>query len=105
MKSAAIAAILAVVAVPVTVQGMQAPARAPAELPDHRIVVLDELELDMAPAETRYCDASVPTGSRLGAVRRCRTKTEREQARQEARTTVERIQAMKPTLCAPPNPC
>lgn len=85
MKFAAIAAMLAVVGVPVTVQGMQAPTR--------------------APAEKRYCEANVPTGSRLGAVRRCRTKAEREQARQEARTTVERIQSMKPTLCAPPNPC
>lgn len=85
MKSAAIAAILAVVAVPMTVQGMQAPAK--------------------APTEKRYCEVNQPTGSRLGAVRRCRTKAEREQAKQEARTTVERIQAMKPTLCAPPNPC
>jgi hypothetical protein len=85
VKSAAIAAILAVVAVPMTVQGMQAPTK--------------------APAEKRYCEVNQPTGSRLGAVRRCRTKAEREQAKQEARTTVERIQAMKPTLCAPPNPC
>jgi hypothetical protein len=51
--------------------------------------------------EKRYCEVNLPTGSRLGAVRRCRTKSEREAAKAEARNTVDRIQAMKPTLCGP----
>jgi hypothetical protein len=52
-------------------------------------------------SEKCYCDVNQPTGSRLGAVRRCRTKSERDAAKQEARNTVDRIQVMKPTLCGP----
>ncbi len=86
MKLALIAATIAVVAVPIAVLGAEGPAR-------------------VAPAEKRTCDINVPTGSRLGGVRRCRTAAEREAARQEMRQVVDRIQAMKPTLCAPPKPC
>ena len=81
MKLPAIAAMLAVVAVPIAVQGAEQPAP-PA-------------------AEKRYCDVMQPTGSRLGAVRRCRTKAERDQAKQEARQVAERIQSMKPSMCGP----
>ena len=78
---------IAVIAVPIAVQGAQVP---PRTAPDHA---------------KRTCQVNVPTGSRLGGVRRCRNAEEREAARQEARTTVDRIQAMKPVICAPPHPC
>jgi hypothetical protein len=85
VKLTAIAAAIAVIVVPMAVQGTQAPTT--------------------APQEKRVCEINLPTGSRLGGVRRCRTKAEREQAKQEARTIVERIQAMKPTICTPQTPC
>jgi hypothetical protein len=82
-----LATAIAVVAIPIAVQGAEAPRRT-------------------APNQAkRTCEVDVPTGSRLGGVRRCRNAEEREAARQEARTTVDRIQAMKPVFCAPPNPC
>ena len=86
MKLAAIAAAIAVVTIPIAVQGAQGPAKA-------------------GPPEKRTCEVNVPTGSRLGGVRRCRTAAEREEAKQEARTVVDRIQSMKPTLCTPQRPC
>ena len=86
MKLAAIAAAIAVITVPLAVQGAQAPLRS-------------------ASVEKRTCDVAMPTGSRLGGVRRCRTAAEREAAKQEARTVVDRIQAMKPTICTPQQPC
>lgn len=45
----------------------------------------------------RTCTVTRTTGSRLGGVRRCRTQAEVDQARQEDRQVVERIQSMKPT--------
>ena len=75
MKLPISAALLAVIAVPLFVQnaeGQTAP-----------------------PTEKRYCEVSQPTGSRLGGVRRCRTKAERDAAKQEARNTTERIQSGK----------
>ena len=86
MKLVAIAAALAVVAVPLAVQGAQPPAKSGAP-------------------EKRTCEVNTPTGSRLGGIRRCRTAAERETAKQEARAVVDRIQAMKPTLCTPQQPC
>ena len=86
MKLAAVAAAIAVVTVPLAVQGAQGPARS-------------------TPVEKRTCEVNTPTGSRLGGVRRCRTAAEREAAKQEARTVVDRIQAMKPTICTPQQPC
>jgi hypothetical protein len=68
------AAILAVVAVPFAVQGAEGQA---------------------APSEKRYCEVNQPTGSRLGAVRRCRTKAERDAAKAESRRVVDRIQSGK----------
>jgi hypothetical protein len=86
VKLAAVAAALSVIAIPLAVQGAQAPSSS-------------------SSIEKRTCDVNVPTGSRLGGVRRCRTASEREAAKQEARTVVDRIQAMKPTLCQPNQPC
>ena len=85
MKLPVLAAALAVIAIPIAVQGAEGPSR-------------------NANAK-RTCDVNLPTGSRLGGIRRCRTAEEREQAKQEARTVVDRIQAMKPTLCTPQRPC
>ena len=77
MKLKAIAAaMVAVVSVPLAVQGADGQTARPA-------------------AEKRTCEVSTPTGSRLGAVRRCRSKSERDAAKAESRTTVERIQSGK----------
>lgn len=75
MKLKAIfAAAIVVVSVPLTIQGAEG---------------------QTPPSEKRYCEVNLPTGSRLGAVRRCRTKAERDAARAESRNTVERIQSGK----------
>ena len=68
------AAILAVIATPLLIQGAEG---------------------QTPPTEKRTCDVNVPTGSRLGGVRRCRTKAERDAARAESKQTVERIQSQK----------
>ena len=81
----ALAAAIAVVAVPFAVQGAESPRRTPS-----------------SPQAKRTCEVDLQTGSRLGGVRRCRSQEEREAAKQEARTTVDRIQAFKATTC-PPN--
>jgi hypothetical protein len=86
MKVTAIAlAAAAVVAVPITVQGEPAPTK--------------------APTARRICTITPTLGSRVNNVRRCRSQEEYEQEKQEARQVVDRVQAMKPTLCAPPRPC
>jgi hypothetical protein len=85
MKLITIAAVLAAVAVPIAVQGAQAPTK--------------------APTEKRTCTVNPTIGSRVNNVRRCRTKSEREQEKIEARRTVDRVQAMKPTVCSPTIPC
>jgi hypothetical protein len=74
VKLSVYAAALAVVAVPLFIQ---------------------DAEGQTPPKEKRYCDVQQPTGSRLGAVRRCRTKSVRDAAKAEGRATVERIQAGK----------
>jgi hypothetical protein len=81
----AFVAALAVVAIPIAVQGAESPRQ--------------------TVQAKRTCSVDLPTGSRLGGVRRCRSEEEREAAKQEARRVVDRIQAMKPVICAPPNPC
>ena len=86
MKLLLAAAILAAVATPIAVQGAQAPAKAPA-------------------AEKRTCSVAATIGSRVNNIRRCRTRSEREQEKIEARRTVERVQAFKPVTCRPPDPC
>lgn len=45
--------------------------------------------------EKRICEVNQPTGSRLGAVRRCRTKAERDAARAEGKGVTDRIQSQK----------
>lgn len=74
MKLSLIAAGIAVVAVPLTIQGAEG---------------------QTAPKEKRYCEVHQQIGSRLGAVRICRTKTERDAARAEGKATAERIQSQK----------
>jgi hypothetical protein len=49
----------------------------------------------------KTCSVDLATGSRLGGVRRCRTKAEKDQARAEDRQVVERIQSQKVTMCPP----
>jgi hypothetical protein len=53
----------------------------------------------------RVCEVTVPTGSRLGGIRRCRSAAEREQAKQEARQVVDRVQMFKPTCAGPMGRC
>ncbi|HYD12216.1 MAG TPA: hypothetical protein VEC11_05160 [Allosphingosinicella sp.] len=83
MKLTAIAASIAVIAVPIAVQGAQAPTKT-------------------NPPPKRICTVQQTLGSRVNNVRSCRTREEREAAKQEARQTVDRVQAMKATTC-PPN--
>jgi hypothetical protein len=78
-------ATIAVIAIPIAVQGAEGPPRTKPQ-----------------PETKRTCNVNVPTGSRLGGIRRCRTNAEREAAKQEARQTVDRIQAWKPSFCVPP---
>jgi hypothetical protein len=78
----ALAAAIAVVAVPIAVQGAEGPRQA-------------------QPREKRVCEVTVPMGSRLGGVRRCRSAREQEEHKAEARDVVDRVQRMKPTLCPP----
>jgi hypothetical protein len=80
----ALAAAIAIVAVPIAVQGAEGP------------------RTTRNPTAKRTCEVDLPTGSRLGGIRRCRSQEEREAAKQEARTVVDRIQSMKATTC-PPN--
>ncbi len=82
MKLPAIVAAIAVVAVPIAVQGAQAPTKA-------------------NPASKRICTVDGQIGSRLGGVRRCRTQEEREAEKQETKQVVDRVQSMKPTTCPP----
>ena len=84
VKLSAAAAVLVLVAAPIAVQGEPAPAK--------------------APSARRVCTTMPTLGTRLGNVRRCRTQEEREQEKQEARQVVDRVQAFKPTMCAPPRP-
>jgi hypothetical protein len=84
VKLPLIAAAIAVVTIPFTVQGAEG---------------------QTPPKEKRYCSVTQQIGSRLGAVRRCRTQREREEAKQEARQVVDRIQSMKATICTDTRPC
>jgi hypothetical protein len=78
----ALVAAIAVVAVPIAVQGAETPPQT-------------------KPREKRICEVDVPMGSRLGGVRRCRSARERDEHKAEARDVVDRVQRMKPTLCPP----
>ena len=74
MKLPLLAAGIAVVAVPLAVQGAEG---------------------QTPPKEKRYCEVHQQIGSRLGAVRRCRTKSERDAERAEGKATADRIQSQK----------
>ena len=50
----------------------------------------------------KVCETIKPTGSRLGGTRRCRTRAQIDQARQEDRQVLERVQAYKPVYCTQP---
>lgn len=79
----ALAAAVAVIAVPIAVQSAESPRGA-------------------TPSDAkRTCEVALPTGSRLGGVRRCRSAQERDEHKKEARDVVDRIQRMKPTMCPP----
>ena len=75
MKLRVLAAVIAVIAVPIAVQGAEGPSG--------------------SPQAKRTCEVNTPTGSRLGGIRRCRTKAERDAAKAENRSVVERIQSGK----------
>lgn len=77
MKFTAIAAAIAVIAVPMTVQGAQEPNKA-------------------RPQAKRICTVTQTIGSRVNNVRRCRTQQEQEEAKQAARETVDRVQQFRP---------
>lgn len=55
--------------------------------------------------QRKVCNVQTKTGSRLGGSTSCLTQEERTAMRAEARRTVDRIQAFKPTICPPPQPC
>jgi hypothetical protein len=76
---------LAVIAIPMAVHGAEGPPRP-------------------ASQTKRTCEVEKQIGSRLGGVRRCRTAEERDAHKQEARQVVDRMQAFKATMCAPPRP-
>lgn len=79
MHARALLAAVAIIAVPIAVQGAEPDTRAPTARPK------------------RICEAYSDVSSRLRNVRRCRSADERAQAKQEARQIVDRIQAMKAT--------
>ena len=49
----------------------------------------------------KTCSVDLPTGSRLGGVRRCRTKAERDEVKAQSKQTTDRIQTLRPTTCPP----
>jgi hypothetical protein len=84
----AFVAAAAVIAIPMTVVGAQQPGQAKSRYSTKRV-----------------CDVAIPTGSRLGGIRRCRSAAERDLAKQEARQVVDRIQMFKPTCAGPMGRC
>lgn len=74
---------LAALAIPIAVLGAEPPANQAKE------------------SEKRICTVTPTLGTRLGNIRRCRTRAEIAAAQAESRRVVDRIQANKPTLCAP----
>jgi hypothetical protein len=53
----------------------------------------------------KICRVDGEIGSRLGGVRRCRTKAEWDAEKAEARTVVDRVQNMHVSHCVPPQQC
>lgn len=87
-KLTAIAAVIAIIAVPIAVRGEPAPESGAAR----------------AKSTRRICTVTPTLGSRVNNVRRCRTADEVAAEKQEGRQVVERIQSFKATMCAPPRP-
>lgn len=87
MKYRAIAAALAIVAVPIAINGA------------------DAQQKTTANPQRKICNVQSKTGSRLGGATSCLTREERTAMRAEARRTVDRIQTMRPTICPPPQGC
>lgn len=67
----------AVVVIPVAVIGARPPAKAPKD------------------SSRKICEVRGNTGSRLGAVRVCRTRAEWQEVKAEERATIERTQSRK----------
>lgn len=80
-----LATALAVVVIPIAVLEAEAPPSQKSEYDNRKV-----------------CRVNRNTGSRLGGVQRCRSKAEWDQARQESRRVVDRMQSMKADAC-PPN--
>jgi hypothetical protein len=80
MYARALLAAIAIIAVPIAVQGAETQT-AP-----------------RAPQAKRICEVTAEIGSRIRSVRRCRSADEREARKQEARNTIDRIQMMKATM-------
>ena len=80
MSARALLAVIAIIAIPVAVQGAE-PQTAP-----------------RAPQAKRTCEVTTEIGSRIRSVHRCRSAEERAARKQEARNTIDRIQMMKATM-------
>jgi hypothetical protein len=85
MKFRSVMGVIAVLAAPVAVQSAERPAQQKAENPDQII-----------------CEVTHPPGSRLGGIRRCRTRAEWAAYRAETRDVVHRVQTEGATYCTPP---
>ena len=85
MKLHPVIGMIAVLAAPVAVQSAEGPAQQKAENPDQIV-----------------CEVTRPPGSRLGGVRRCRTRAEWVAYRAETRDVVHRVQTEGATYCTPP---
>jgi hypothetical protein len=82
VKLIAIVAAIAVIAIPMTVEGAQQTTKA-------------------RPSAKRVCSIIPTIGSRVNNTRRCRTRAEQEEEKQEARQVVDKVQNMKVTMCPP----
>ena len=80
MYARALLAAVAIIAVPIAVQGAEPRTG------------------QRAPQTKRTCEVTAEVGSRIRSIRRCRSAEEREASKAEARRTVDRIQTMKATM-------
>lgn len=78
-------AALVTIAIPIAVIGQPAPPKA------------------RDTSQRRVCEVDTQIGTRLGNIRRCRTKAERDAARAESREIAERIQMRKAYNGEPPH--
>jgi len=82
VKLTAIAAAIAIVTVPIAVQGAPEPTKSKA-------------------STRRICTVQTTIGSRLNNTRRCRTRAETEAEKQEIRQVIDKVQNLKVTMCPP----